>query len=314
MSLFLASFTCLFSLLCAMILAAMDKRAERILRRQAAGSGESIRLTDVKTFKISFWYLSAICVAYYICIFPFVSLGTVFFRRKYDFDTTEANLIDSIVYTISAVVCPIFGILIDMTGRNVIWVFAATVVPLASHAMLAFSFINPWVAMVLMGVGYSVLACALWPMVSLVIPEHQLGTAYGIMQSVQNLGLAVTPMIAGWLVDYKGYIVLEVFFLASMCVTVIFIVLLYVSDSNSGGHLNMSVKQRAKRDADIKALEERERERSVILNSPPAPVDANDLIQSQSQSENQIRNRYLSRVGAKDGEHNETTSNAPLYS
>lgn len=83
--------------------------------------------------------------------------------------------------------------------------------------MLAFTFINPWVPMCVMGMGYSILACALWPMVAIVIPEHQLGTAYGIMQSVQNLGLAVTPLIAGWLVDLKGYIVLEVFFLAAMC-------------------------------------------------------------------------------------------------
>lgn len=31
-----------------------------------------------------------------------------------------------------------------------------------------------------MGLSYSMLASALWPMVALVIPEHQLGTAYGM--------------------------------------------------------------------------------------------------------------------------------------
>lgn len=128
-----------------------------------------------------------------------------------------ANGVDGIIYTISAVVCPIFGYLIDLTGRNIMWVFASTLITLFSHSLLAFTFINPWVPMCFMGVGYSVLACALWPMVAIVIPEHQLGTAYGIMQSVQNLGLAVTPLIAGYLVDAKGYIVLEVFFLGAMC-------------------------------------------------------------------------------------------------
>jgi hypothetical protein len=32
----------------------------------------------------------------------------------------------------------------------------------------------------IMGLSYSVLASALWPMVALVVPEHQLGTAYGM--------------------------------------------------------------------------------------------------------------------------------------
>lgn len=31
-----------------------------------------------------------------------------------------------------------------------------------------------------MGISYSVLASALWPLVALVIPEYQLGTAYGM--------------------------------------------------------------------------------------------------------------------------------------
>ena len=31
-----------------------------------------------------------------------------------------------------------------------------------------------------MGVAYSLLACALWPMVAFVVPMHQLATAYGL--------------------------------------------------------------------------------------------------------------------------------------
>ena len=31
-----------------------------------------------------------------------------------------------------------------------------------------------------MGIGYSLVACALWPLVAMVVPEYQLGTAYGL--------------------------------------------------------------------------------------------------------------------------------------
>lgn len=68
-----------------------------------------------------------------------------------------------------------------------------------------------------MGLSYSMLASSLWPLVALIIPEYQLGTAYGICQSVQNLGLALISMIAGMIVDNGGYFMLEIFFIAWLC-------------------------------------------------------------------------------------------------
>lgn len=37
------------------------------------------------------------------------------------------------------------------------------------------------------------------------------------MQSIQNLGLAVVSIVAGSLLDSKGYLLLEVFFSACLC-------------------------------------------------------------------------------------------------
>lgn len=74
---------------------------------------------------------------------------------------------------------------------------------LGAHTLLAYSMLTPYVAMVILGLGYSLLASALWPMVALLIPESRLGTAYGFMQAVQNLGLAVVSIVAGSIVDNK---------------------------------------------------------------------------------------------------------------
>lgn len=54
----------------------------------------------------------------------------------------------SIVYIISAPASPVLGFLVDKTGRNVIWVLIAVVATLGAHMMLAFTFWNPWIAMV----------------------------------------------------------------------------------------------------------------------------------------------------------------------
>lgn len=231
-TLLFASATCLLSFICALILAYFDKRATKLLKKDDAQTGEKVNLTDAKNFSLSFWLICVICVTYYVSIFPFTAIArfvtfsfsrttvnfclyySTFFQRKYDMSQKEANSVDGIIYIISAFISPVLGILVDYTGRNIFWVLVAILITQISHALLAFTFIHPLVAMITMGFGYSVLACALWPMVSLVIPTHQLGTAYGIMQSVQNLGLGCVVLSAGYIVDYNGNIVLEIFFLA----------------------------------------------------------------------------------------------------
>jgi len=75
MVLFVAACTCLLSFIAALLLGWMDKRAERILRRADDASGEVPRLSDVTTFKVPFWMVTVICVAYYVAIFPFIALG-----------------------------------------------------------------------------------------------------------------------------------------------------------------------------------------------------------------------------------------------
>lgn len=84
------------------------------------------------------------------------------------------------VYIVSAVSSPLFGFIIDKTGRNVCWIFCAICSTIAAHSLLAFTLLNPYIGMVLMGLSYSMLAASLWPLVSLIIPEYQLGTAYGM--------------------------------------------------------------------------------------------------------------------------------------
>uniref|UniRef100_A0A672G2C7 Lysosomal dipeptide transporter MFSD1 n=1 Tax=Salarias fasciatus TaxID=181472 RepID=A0A672G2C7_SALFA len=233
-SLMIAAVTCLFSLFCAVVLGFLDKRAERILQKEEGKTGEVIQLTDVKNFPLSLWLIFIICVGYYVAVFPFIGLGQVFFIEKFNFSPAQARAVNSIVYIISAPASPLLGFMVDKTGRNVIWVIIAVVATLAAHMMLAFTFWNPWIAMSLLGVSYSLLACALWPMVAFVVPDHQLGTAYGFMQSIQNLGLALIAMAAGAILDTRGYLFLEVFFCACICIALMAVVALYFVDYLKG--------------------------------------------------------------------------------
>lgn len=75
MVLFIAASTCVMSFISALILGWMDQRAEKVLRRTDSAGGEVPQLSDMKTFKVSFWMVTVVCVAYYVAIFPFIALG-----------------------------------------------------------------------------------------------------------------------------------------------------------------------------------------------------------------------------------------------
>ncbi|OWK52091.1 Major facilitator superfamily domain-containing protein 1 [Lonchura striata] len=273
LALLIGGVTCLFSLSCALILAYLDRRAEKLLCKEQGKTGEVIKLTDVKDFSLSLWLIFVICVCYYAAVFPFIGLG-------------------NIVYIISAPMSPVFGLLVDKVGKNIIWVLCAVVTTLASHIMLAFTFWNPWIAMCLLGVAYSLLACALWPMVAFVVPEHQLGTAYGFMQSIQNLGLAVIAIAAGMILDTRGYLFLEVFFSACVCLSLIAVVMLYFVNHLTGGDLNWSAKKRAKvQKAAASEAEEQERLRRQNEDDLAKLLPKADAFS--------LRNKYLSKLGAQ---------------
>ncbi|KAL6081180.1 hypothetical protein STEG23_012152 [Scotinomys teguina] len=147
-TLMIGGVTCVLSLICALVLAYLDRRAEKILHREQGKTGEVIKLTDIKDFSLPLWLVFLICVCYYVAVFPFIGLGKVFFIEKFGFSSQSASAINSVVYIISAPMSPVFGLLVDKTGKNVIWVLCAVATTLVSHMMLAFTFWNPWIAMV----------------------------------------------------------------------------------------------------------------------------------------------------------------------
>ena len=287
---------CIFSFFCGIILALIDKRASRILKRGSAGSGEVIKITDVRFFPVSFWLICIICVMYYAAVFPFVAVGKIFFMGKFAMSDSSASLLNSIVYLISAGASPLLGVLVDYTGFNLFYLIASIIGTLGAHFLLAYTWITPWLAMIIMGVGYSLCACALWPMVALIIPGHQVGTAYGCMQSIQNLGLALATLVCGAIVEATGYLMLEIFFICCLFLALLSTTLLYLLDDLNGLGLNLSTKERNRIQAEEmeRAKCDIQSEKSSDTGSVHNEVMYNDLIKPRSASA--LRLRFYSMV------------------
>eukprot|EP00094_Tigriopus_californicus_P008992 TCALIF_08667-PA protein Name:"Similar to MFSD1 Major facilitator superfamily domain-containing protein 1 (Bos taurus)" AED:0.10 eAED:0.10 QI:0/0.4/0.16/1/0.8/0.66/6/0/543 len=268
-TLLVTALTCVMSFLASLV-GCLDKRASRILETSNSEvekvsvfpedviSGlehkhplisfliqpQQIRLADIKQFPLQFWIICFICVAYYVAIFPFVSLGQVFYIQKFDFSTEAANTINGLIYLISCFASPVFGAVIDRFGLNVFFVNAAVVATLLGHILLGFTTLNPYVGVGIIGVAYSMLASSLWPQITYVIPEHQRATAFGLMQAVQNAGLATITLLAGLIVDSFGYLWLEVFFMGCLCIALFGGIALWVVDARGNGILNMTRQER----------------------------------------------------------------------
>jgi hypothetical protein len=72
------------------------------------------------------------------------------------------------------------GKIVDWTGYNLLWVILSILMAILSHVLLMFTYINSFVPVLILGTSLSLLYASLWPMVALIVPKAQLGTAYGM--------------------------------------------------------------------------------------------------------------------------------------
>ena len=54
----------------------------------------------------------------------------------------------------------------------------------------------------MMGLAYALITAVMWPSVTYLVPEGKLGTAYGLMTLIQNVGLAGFNFLIGWANDH----------------------------------------------------------------------------------------------------------------
>merc|ERR1712018_144698 len=123
------------------------------------------------------------------------------------------------------------------------------IITLVAHCLLVTqsSQVLAYVAMVIMGIGYSTLACSLWVIIALVVPLHRQGTAYGVTQAIQNAGLGLTSYIAGVIQEAdETYVWLEVFFIGWLSLAILTTAVMWFTDFRKSNYLFMSEKNRQK--------------------------------------------------------------------
>jgi len=71
------------------------------------------------------------------------------------------------------------------------------------YIMMAYTGISLYVPMAMMGIAFSLIPAVMWPSVAYIVEQNKLGTAYGLMAMMQNIGLAGFNLMIGWANDHN---------------------------------------------------------------------------------------------------------------
>eukprot|EP00557_Chaetoceros_sp_GSL56_P002329 CAMPEP_0176504542 /NCGR_PEP_ID=MMETSP0200_2-20121128/15995_1 /TAXON_ID=947934 /ORGANISM="Chaetoceros sp., Strain GSL56" /LENGTH=637 /DNA_ID=CAMNT_0017903993 /DNA_START=2497 /DNA_END=4410 /DNA_ORIENTATION=- len=155
--------------------------------------------------------------------------------------TEKSGRVMSIPYLFSAFLSPLFGHFVDRIGRRAILAVVSCVLLVSVHLSLACMSSSPVVPLVGQGLAYVGYAAVIWPSVPLTVRKESVGTAFGAMTAIQNVGLALFPLLIAFI--YKGggnrYIPnVEYFFVICASMGVLIGILLNILDRKRGGILN----------------------------------------------------------------------------
>ena len=189
------------------IFVAMDSRFDR----DAGITGSRGEIKDEDRFRFSdilkvltnprLIMTALLCVFFYCCIISFKKFGTSIVIPRFGMDVDSAKWMISMIPFFTVLFTPLFGALVDKAGKATAWMTTGAVLVLSAHLIMAFApqgvAFYGYLAISLLGIGYSLVPSAMWPTVPKIIPERNLGTAYSLVYWIQNMGMLLVPVFVG---------------------------------------------------------------------------------------------------------------------
>lgn len=111
----------------------------------------------------------------------------------------------SIPYTLSAVLSPFIGFIVDRYGHraNITVVSAACIVVV--HCLLGLTNVPPSGPLFGQGIAYTCFAAVLWPAIPIVVELERQGLAFGIATAAYNTGCGVVPLIVAAIYQQSNF-------------------------------------------------------------------------------------------------------------
>ena len=191
------------SLVAAVIYLRIDRYRAAVEGEPAPGAGHGrFDWRDLTRFDRSFWYIMALNVLFASVFFPFRStFAIVFFQDAKKLSLADAGLVNSWVFFTAIFATPVFGLIADRFGRRaMLLTIGAALMPM-TFAILGLTHWSLWISTALMGASFSVIPAVIWPSTAMLVEPRRIGTAFGLINVLQSLGMGALNLAAGSLND-----------------------------------------------------------------------------------------------------------------
>ncbi|MFH0894622.1 MAG: MFS transporter [Bacteroidota bacterium] len=255
-------FVCLvmlaFGLVAFLLFCLMDKKFDASLADPNAEPEEEFHIKDflVVIKNKAWWYISILCVLFYCGVFPFLKFSTNLLTNKFGVSADYAGLISSLLPFGCILLTPLFGGIYDKKGKGATIMIIGAFIVFFAHLLFALPFITDWyfavILVIMIGIAFSLVPCAMWPSVPKIIPDKQLGSAYAGIFWLQNLfALFLLPTLIGYILDeyciigYKDmvpmydYTIPMIIFMSCGVLAILFAFLLKAEDKKKGYGLQL---------------------------------------------------------------------------
>lgn len=186
----------------------MDKKLDAQDGVGAVGAEpeEEFKLSDLRKIFTNpgFLAIAGLCVLFYSAIFPFQRFATEMLSTKLGVDVTLAARYVSVFPIGAMILTPFIGIFLDLKGKGASLMVVGAVLLTISHLVFATvpsAVFTPGVAIltiVILGTAFSLVPASMWPSLPKIVEDRYLGSAYGCIFFIQNIGLMLVPGLIGY--------------------------------------------------------------------------------------------------------------------
>jgi len=205
----------------------LEVYAEKKYKVGPAGATDKVVFSDVKGFGLSYWYVVALCITFYSAIFPFETFAYQFFMDAHHVTRESGGDLVGMLTLFTMFGTPIFGLFVDRLGKRALLMMLGSMLLIPVYLMMAYmhsaSYVTVYLpssagghfafvahhlppilllTMAMMGIAFSLIPAVMWPSVAYLVEQSKLGTAYGLMTMIQNIGLAGFNLMVGWANDH----------------------------------------------------------------------------------------------------------------
>lgn len=202
--LFIATIAGLIAFIMAGIYWILDLYAENNYSLRPVPKQDEIKFKEIFSFSKSYWFVVLLCVTFYSGIFPFQTFAIKFFIDVHGTTREMGGFLSSMLILSAMILTPLFGLLADYIGKRSLLMMLGSLILIPVYLLMAYTQASLYIPMAMMGLSFSLIPAVMWPSVAIIVDEAKLGTAYGLMTMIQNIGLAGFNFLIGWANDTSG--------------------------------------------------------------------------------------------------------------